>query len=539
MSYVDKAKKEAKRLLTLSKNSNRVAGKSESSITINNLNDCLKIISLINGYKNWHDYRLNLERKDMMSNKKDLNLQRKENKEIIYEKDYFLQNMPLLTYSYRKNEYITSNIKKHIPIVIGHKKEKNNSILSLNKQEKKGWLLTEYPVYIQGNAGSGKTETLLSFCHEYIKNNEGVIYISNGDNSVYSKLFYCAKKAERIQDLYLLNLDKISKNGLLKEKTISHTIDPLNSMNGCQYYFINLFGEKIGNIIHSMVKVLNANNEMLTVQSLPSFLMIKNLIEWQKKYQLKEIELYLNFINYQNEINEEVLNNHIKECLNAYNIIKTILEYQHLFSHTPSIDMIDIFKQRKILVISSKSAEKHELSVMLNSFCDMILFTSERLNDVGHLQNIVLNDSAYYLNNSNIKVLLNITEKSENNYIFGSCSYHNYPGNEFVMEISKTFLCMHSSSDSLPLYLKMQALDNMQSVPPLFYNIRTRNFKDTQWSPPEDLNPGYMYVFSNNKNINEGNIINNEIKYYIEKILAIYKIPDDYKIDNVYLIAHN
>lgn len=78
-----------------------------------------------------------------------------------------------------------------------------------NRGSKKtsGWLLNQYPFYIQGDTGAGKVEMLLSFADEYLKNNEGLIYFDlEGQTNLYRKLFSFAKKIDRIQDLYAFYL---------------------------------------------------------------------------------------------------------------------------------------------------------------------------------------------------------------------------------------------------------------------------------------------------------------------------------------------
>jgi len=76
MSQLDQAKKEAKRLFNMAKASQ------SNEIVIENLSKSREILSVINGYKNWHEYEEVLKRKDFMLNVIDKNSENKNQKEV-------------------------------------------------------------------------------------------------------------------------------------------------------------------------------------------------------------------------------------------------------------------------------------------------------------------------------------------------------------------------------------------------------------------------------------------------------------------------
>ena len=286
MSQLDQAKKEAKRLFNLAKINQTI--NSKNHIELENLSKAKEVVSIINGYKSWHEYEEVLKRKDILVDKKDKVSVFKENNLIYENKKYYVQD---ITLNNIKNPNVINTAlvveKEHKNVILGRTKEKK----FFETIEKK-WILNQYPLLITGSTGSGVTETLLSLANQYINNNEGVIYFDGkGENILYSKIFSYAKETNRLNDLYVLNFLSNNKNS---EKLISHSIDPINPMLGNDEYFEKFFG-RLGIIIHDILKELHQDGKLLDIASLESILMLNNLITWSrtKKFKTQEINKYL------------------------------------------------------------------------------------------------------------------------------------------------------------------------------------------------------------------------------------------------------
>jgi len=536
MSSIDKAKKQAKRLLDLAKTKSH--NNEEVSLPLPNLNSAFEAISKMNGYPNWHDYRINLERTDMLSHKLNKRDARKKEKALLENKEYFLQDIPLTTVERRINQKDFSYVRKdHVPIVIGHNSNR------LNKKNN-GWLLNQYPFYIQGGAFGSRTEKLLSFYNEYLKNREGSIYFNiTGDHSLYAKIFTIAQKIDRVQDFYVFLL--YNKEGKARG-TLAHSIDPINPMSQCPDYFENVFGKEIGAVIHNVVKTYNDDNKLFTVRSLPAFLMLKNIIGWNDK-DLPAVQKYLKKIGYKNEINDDVLERHMSFCEQAYTVINQLIEFEHCFSHEPNIDLIRIFKERKILLVEMDCMANgiENITGPLKVLYQGILSIDKYLLKEGHshCQNIIFNDCSLYLNDEREINNVGIIKESKNNYILADEALQSEKqGVSRFIEVSKTFAATkefyHGTTNFIPLYIKLDAINNMPNVPPIFYaneNIKDERYKNYHLN---EIRPEEMYIFcNNNKVVNDKKIINNTLQYYIEKVTAIYH-HEDVK-GPIYLVMHN
>lgn len=535
MSSIDKAKKQAKRLLDFAKTKSPNNG--EVSLPLPNLNSAFEAISKINGHQNWHDYRLNLERSDMLSHKLNKSDARKKEKVLFENKEYFLQDTPLTTVNRTlKSKNISYVERDHVPIVIGRNGNRSSKKAS-------GWILNQYPFYIQGDTGAGKVETLLSFSDEYLKNKEGLIYFdSEGQTHLYGKLFSFAKKADRIQDLYGFYLH--SKENKTKGST-THTIDPINPMSQCPDYFENVFGKEIGAVIHSILKTVHDEDKFLTVHSLPAFLMLKNIIAWNDK-GLSEVEKYLKQIGYKDEISDDVLEKHMIFCEQAYTVIKQLIEFEHCFSHEPNIDLMKIFIERKALIVIIDNALTYTSKDTLGPLKCLyqgILSMDKYLLDTGygHCQNIIFNNCSQYLNEEREINNISIIKNSRNNYILSDYTLQSETKNmSSLIEISKTFASMKVNGRriSIPLCVKLDAVNNMPNLSPIFYANENINKEGYDKYHLHNMKEGEIYIFCNNYHTSEDKkIINNSYKYYIEKITAIYhhQSIDGY----VYLVKHD
>lgn len=534
MSSMDKAKKQAKRLFDFAKT--KSLNNKDISLPLPNLNTAFDIISKINGYKNWHEYRLNLERSDMLANKINKKEAHNKQKSILENKDYFLQDIPLITINSTTNDKESLFInKEHIPITIGYDGIKGG-------KKTKGWILNQYPFYIQSDTGAGREETVLSFADEYLKNNEGLIYLDvKGYSAAYLKFFTFAKRINRIQDIYAFYLhDKEAK----ERGVLTHTIDPINPMWKYPEYFENVFGKEIGAVIHTILGTVHNDNKLLTVNSLPAFIMLKNIINWNDK-NLPAIDKYLKKIGYKDNINDDVLEKHIIFCEQAYTVINQLIKFEHCFSHEPNIDLMKIFKERKILIAQIDNINYHMRDTIgpLKCIYQGILSTDKYLteNGYGHCQNIILNECSQYLNEEREINNISIIKESKNNYILSNYSLLNENKNmSSLLEVSKTFASMKVSGIgiSIPFYIKINAVNNMPNLSPIFYANENKHKKEYQKYHLHDIREGEMYIFCNNYQSNEDKkVINNSCQYYIEKITAIYNKQNSDEC--AYLVKHN
>lgn len=535
MSSVDNAKRQAKRLLKYAKDPRK---NNSSAIAVPTLNNSLEVISIINGYQNWYDYRLNLEKEDLSLNKKDKNKINNEKKSLLENKDYLLQEIPVELYDYVKKPAIKKVVKEHIPIVAGYEKQQSNTF-SFKKQPKKEWILKEYPVTLAGCCGAGRSESLTSFIHEYIKNKEGFIFITN-DNSVYAHVFGFVKKFNRLEEFYTIYLDakNISKE-TYPNKTYTHTFDPINPMVDSPDYFINLFGKEMGVVIQALIKHYHVKKKIVSINTIESFLNIKTLIKLGNELNIEELNNYLSKIEYTSEINEKIIRNHINISCKAYKTMDLLKSYECLFSHEPVVDFEDIFLNRKLLQIqcSLTYADKNEFD-MVSIICQNILHADKKIKDKHHYQNIIFNDFDLYLNNeSDEKNMIDVLLTTQNNYILAANSASNNDIIERLGKISPTFICMKGWGYKLPDYLKLKAINNMKNVPPLFfYNQKGIESQDKKWKNVQDLHEGEMYVFVENKLETYQYTEKKKRDFNILFVDSIYVYPET--VEKIYLYPH-
>lgn len=529
MSSVDKAKRQAKRLLALSKNHQK---KNNYILSIPTYNHSLEIISIINGYQNWHDYHLNLEKEDLNSYQKDKN---KKNKEMKIPKSYFMDYEIYDTYKKIKKSSFDIIPKEHLPIIIGH--EKKNKAFFGKKHVENGWLLNEYPVFITGSPGAGTPSSLMSFANQYIKNNEGVIYFTDRVAD-YSHFFSISKQHNRLNELYLIWIEKRDN---IKLPNL-HTFDPINPMVDDSTYFIKFFDITFGKVIQSLIREHHKKDKLISVDDLKSFTDIENLIKFGTQFNNQEIQEYLDEIGYIDELNEDILKIHFKLSNKASKMINLLVDYNYLFSCKPTIDLEDIFLNRKILQVITYEYNEPEILLLNSLVAHNILHMDNKIKNKHHFQNIIFYGFNLYLNDEDVEKIEKLISITRNNYIFSTDNW-TYDDGLFTTKIAKicpTFICMKLNNYKLPDYLKIKALDTMESVPPIFYYNKTGYNKNSifnkQWLNPQDLKEGQMYIFCDNKKKSDEDIINNQEKFYITLVDSIYIKPK--KIDNVYLYPH-
>lgn len=539
MSQLDQAKKEAKRLFNLAKSQS--PDENRIHLNIQNLSAAREHIAMINGSKNWHELEQNLKRKDAVFSNIDKTTENKEAKQIEKNLTYFLQEKSFThIQSYQAQTQAQFIVEKpHQPIVLAYTKKKK--IL----QEKKSVIATQYPMMLSGSTGAGTTETILSFCAQYIQNKEGVIYFEGrGESVLYSKMFSYLKEAGRLQDLYALNFLGTHKTFDSQDNTYSHSIDPINPMVGDELYFQTFFGE-FGSVIHEILMALHAKHEVLSLESLESMLMLHNLIRWQQEAYFGPIQalgLYLNKIGLdttQNEYSEEelseALEKHATLAHRAYKMLSIFAQYPHVFKYNCSVSIERIFLERKVLVILMPALEKSidDLSLLGGLLAYQIVHFDKKFQPYNlHFQNIILGDFSYYMQN-NGQYLSNIISKSKNNYIFHTYDY-SYDKQEFfasVLSNIKTFIVMKMESFYLPDKIRMDMLDYMKEVPPLFYVGRTRIAVE-QWRPLNEQREGEATIIMNSLDYSDYE----QIIAQLYKEQPIFNRPQTYQVENVLCI---
>lgn len=498
MSSIDHAKKQAKRLLKFTtKNVENNLPKN-----INHLNDALCAVATMNGFESWHDYRLYLQRNDMLNNKKDINTERKNEKELINRKECFLNEVPVKTLS--KQQKIYGMLEKiHNAIYLGY------------DQENMPWLLNQYPLFIQGTTGSAKTATLSLITSRYIENNESVVYLDGkNDKSLFNNLCMYAKENNREEDI--IHFDFTNKK---------LTIDPINSMVNNEEYFIELFDKEIGGIIFAVLNSLKKDNKIITMSSISGFLSLTNLIQWSTQLKDVNIKEYLKNIGYVAEITEEVIEKHILRCRKAYETIDIITKNPDLFSHNPEIDLKDIITNNKIM-LASGDINKKGISNIFWIISNLVMFTEQEMNNYGYIQNIIFDEFNFYINKNSQDRIIDFLKRSKSNYIL-SCRKEECANKVFInniMEISNTFVTMKQEpKTNFPDYLKIQITENMPEIPPVFYINKNPENYTKEWCSLSDLKEGEMIVFCDNKSKNKAKIINNDSYYYIKRLTVFKK----------------
>ena len=542
MSLLDQAKKEAKRLFNLAKANQEKNQSPETTIPVSKLSSAREIVAVMNGYKNWHDYEEVLKRKDILFDKVDKNTENKEIKYILNNKKYFVQDIEFNIIDnpqqFKKDTKIILK-HQHTPITLGHKKDK-----SFFDNKTKYWELNQYPVLLTGSTGSGRTETLLSLASQYIKNDEGVIYVDGkGDTILYTKMFSYCQQYKRLNDLYCLNfmtpsghykglcLTEPAEKNTTREQ-ISHSIDPLNPMVGNDKYFQYFFGQEMGNLIHAILKKIHEKGQLMDLQSLESILMLNNLMKWQREKRfddLQELNDYLVLIglsleedNDENDL-EDALEKHVLKCSKAYAAINLFKAYDYIFKIDCSVDMMQIFLQRKILVVSLPALEKSsdDLILLGEMINNQIAYAQSKIDLNTHMQNIILDEFIYYCKSVQ---QFNLST-TKNNYIFGTqgFEYRNEEEFNYVMSRCKTYVAMKLEDPDISSNFKLELMNNLSEMPKEVFG-NNGNFMKNLKLNLKDQREGQAIVFSFNQKQNKEDLllINNEYKYYTQKLNCVY-----------------
>lgn len=535
MSQLDQAKKEAKRLFNLAKESS--ATNQKNVLEINNLSHAREILSIVNGYKSWHEYEEILKRKDLLLNKIDNNSINYEHQFIYDNQQYYIQDIVfnLIKTSTVNNKKLIID-KGHKNIILGRFKERT---LFETKEQK--WLLNNYPVLINGSTGAGKTETLLSLASQYIENGEGIIYMNgNGEHVIYNKFFGYASKFNRIEDLYCLNC--ISHHNLSSEDNVeekmSHSIDPINPMLGDDEYFERFFG-RLGRIIHAILKEINAKSQLMDIESLESILMLNNLINWHTNntFNNNEIANYLSeigLVDDEEDTLNEILLKHAELSHTAFTTVKILKAYSNIFKVDCSIDMEKIFLERKMLLILMPAFERSlvELQILGEVIVSQIKYIENKyMQYKTHFQNIILDEFVYFADS--LKTLK--INETKNNYIFGSTDFYN-PNEIFLhaMANAKTTVIMKMNEPDFHNKIKLELINNLKELPTLKHKQNSGIFIKDFLLELHSISEGEAYVLSNNNfTTNNNTIMNSEKRYYCNYLRCEY-LPPKYE-KNYYL----
>lgn len=544
MSLLDQAKREAKRLFKLAKT--HPAINNTYNLPFTNLSNSRQYIANINGYNNWHDYEENLKRKDFIQGNIDKTSLNKEEKSILLNKEYFIQDKKFIIY---KNNALTQacsyEYKEAKEVILGH------SIIekSLFKEEnKRSWRLDTYPVMVSGNIGSGKTESLLSIAKQYIDNNEGCIYLNaKGDNVLYTKIFSYCQQSKRFGDLHVLNYMRGSKTyeeymATTPHKKLSNSFDPINPIIGEEAMFVDMFGKEMGIIINQIGLVAKSKNWLINFDSLEAICMLPNLINWANNNFWEQATIYIkNYLesigyidNAQEEDFNEIIDQHALLCQKMKSTLDTLsscYEFQ-IFSINPEIDLEDIFRQRKILVVLLPYLEKseYELSILAQVVTNqLMLFSQKSIHNnysnlkSNHWQNIIIDDFSYCISENLSDYFSKALVCKENNWILGTqdFSYQNKKAFNNALISCNTHIIMKQEDLSLfPQYLKILIVDNIENIPPIFSkNIKTGS---KHYVTFKEQSEGMAYILTNVNYNEQQKDIYKQSQWVFERIQCVY-----------------
>lgn len=542
MSLLDQAKHEATRLFKLAKTNpvNNIP-----HLPIPHLSAAKEHIAYINGFPNWHNFERNLKQKDNVC--EDLR-ETRQSKLPAVERDYYIQDIPFIIYKKRDNQkgLFLYEKKEHIPIYLGQDKACGTIF---KKHVPKKWLLNNYPVLISGGTGAGKPETLLSLASQYIDNNEGCIYVNGiGMSNIYNPLFSHTQKANRLDDLYFLNLN-IDNRDTCKffdsDGNNSQSFDPINPIIGAENLFIEFFGKDIGILINSIGSVAKAKNWLLDATSLKSITMLPNLIQWSQnnfwESATDSIQLYLNSIGYNPNDStnyDDIIEEHYHNCKIVTEQIKLLQPYydKGVFSITPQIDLYRIFKDRKILLINLNlfSCFNSEPSWLSNLIMSHLSHTGNLLNQEddmvnsphsNHWQNILVEDLVTVIRDSLTDYIFSGMKLPHNNWIFTTSDYYRSEQEFFknVISSTNTFVIMKTeiAVSDLPDFIKILVLENLPNVPKIFSQGKRGQACDSAFSNQRE---GTAYVLAANYQDLPNSCLNSEKKWYFENIVCEYNV---------------
>lgn len=353
MSKLSQSKREAKRLLKLAQETN-------NQLAIPNLSTAQKVIAYTNGFKNWHDFEVNL-------NKEEVN---KENQGIYHylanETIYNLKSLYVDEKIFNPSEYdgsysyelVDNENKDNKMKNIGSIKEKG--IFSEKRREinycKRNHLIV-------GQAGSGKSELVKNIMEDC--SSSSCIYFSNYEGiNLYQRLNM--SKKEMIKDIYYCSL--------LKDNKTFHSIDLINNLIDLEVGFkksFNIKNDLLADIFYKLAQYYRSLNKALDSKDLKLFLSLSWLSKFNENssikilinnyFQLLKIDLE-NILedNFFNNFSKEIQEHH-QNCYFTQNILKEMEEYEEkgVFSKTPQITFNDLLKKNKHLIFDIDKGYKN------------------------------------------------------------------------------------------------------------------------------------------------------------------------------------
>lgn len=514
MSQLDQAKREAARLLKIAKK-NEYTDTPPFKLTINNLSHAKEHIANINGYPNWNIFEKELNKRDSIQDNSSTIKRREAIKDLLSNIEFFDRELPFVFHhkTTTSDNYNLVDDKPHTPIKLGEFLPKHfYSMTEKFSNKSKQWLLTSYPVAVSGSTGSGKTESLISMCNQYIENGEGLTYMDGkGDISVYAKLFSLAKQHNRLDDFYLVNF-MMRDN---KDK-LSHTIDPINPLIGDETAFKILFGDKIGVLVHELSKCIKSQNGLVSVENIEAFLMLKNIQKMKTDTLFRNaVPVIDDYLNNLDQDTDETLRSHVLNCDVAFTMINTMNTYKEIFSIQPEVSLEKSFYKRKIVLTLFPSLEKswNYCQPLLNL---MMLNLNKVIKDFEHRENtknIILDDVALLVPN-NLADYMALTLPKSINMIYAVQDFDretNYL--QYIMKNTKTFVIMKGEYPELPDAIKLRIMNDLSDFPP-FYKHRVINGQ----------NPGEAMVFGyNDVTLDKKNILNYERGYSFSALKLEYR----------------
>lgn len=349
MSKLAQSKREAKRLLNL-------ASETQHQLSIPNLSTAQKIIAHTNGFKNWHDFEVNLNKEKIQT--PEVKIYEHLSQENVYQlKNLYVDDISLNISEYDVSyEYnLPSNVNgDNLLKPIGHITEKG-----LFKEQKKDIQYYKRNHLIVGSAGTGKSE-VLKFMVEDLSYESCVFFSQYEGIELYQKLSISEKPI--INDIYYISL--------LPDNKTSHSIDLINSLIDIELGFKKAFNIEnllLSDIFYQLAKYYKSLHKALDSKDLKAFLSLKWLSGFQDQPHIENlIDKYFNSLcivkenikeeSFFNKCYEQIQQHH-KNCHITQIILSEMLKYETkgVFSKEPQIDFVKLLENKKHLIFDLHS----------------------------------------------------------------------------------------------------------------------------------------------------------------------------------------
>lgn len=438
MSKLSQSKREAKRLLNL-------ATETQNQLTIPNLSTAQKIIAYTNGFKNWHDFEVNL-------NKEKINTPEIEIYEHLSpENVHILKNLYIDDIELHINEYdldyqykmIENTNQDNLLKPIGYITEK-----SLFKEQQKDIQYYKKNHIMVGSAGSGKSEVLKFMIEDF--SNESCVFFSIYEGiNLYQKLSVCKKM--NISDVYYVSL--------LPNNKTSHSIDLINPLIDLEVGFKKSFtidNILLSDIFYKLSKYYQKLNKALDSKNLRTFLSLNWLANFNKQPEIENlIDKYFQEINIVKEqVKEESFFNnsftqiqqHHKNCHVTQIILEQMSKYEKkgVFSKEPQIDFVRLLESKKHIIFDLHSGHTENNGSHHSELVKFIYMNYFH----------VLKDRNEFLTN-------NIHENIDTGYGFSAVTITEYL-TDYLDDKAYTILNDILQSRKSPIFISEQSLDHIK-----------------------------------------------------------------------------